>query len=361
MVFFSNCVNHIRTIPSQVHDDIKVEDLDSDGEDHAADETRYAVMSRPGIDLTAAQAELDAYKERQRLEQHWQQRRERAAFEAERAARQYAAVEPENRLVARELERRWEAALGEQRRVEEAYDRFCQEQPAELTAAQREAIVRLAEDVPRLWHAATTMPQDRQEILRLLLEQVTVTVEGESEQVAVTLHWAGGHVSQHRLIRPVARYEQLSYYAPLRARVATLQAQGCSSREIARYLNAEGFLPPKRTNRFTAPMVTRFLIDEGLHVPRPQAAVNGRLLRKHERWLTELAVRLNIPLATLHKWQRMGWLRSRKVSQAGGRWAIWADEAELTRLRQLRVYRRQWPEPRYPKELTTPGSFRKPK
>jgi hypothetical protein len=180
-----------------------------------------------------------------RLEQHWQQRRERAAIEAERAARQYAAVEPENRLVARELERRWEAALGQQRQVEEAYDRFCQEQPAELTAAQREAILRLAEDVPHLWHARTTTPQDRQEILRLLLEQVTVAVEGESEQVAVTLHWAGGQVSHHRLIRPVARYEQLSYYGPLRARVAALQAQGRTSPEIARHLNAEGFLPPK--------------------------------------------------------------------------------------------------------------------
>ncbi len=318
------------------------------------------VLQPAALELSLA-AETQLRKERQRLEQHWQQRRERAAIEAERAARQYAAVEPENRLVARELERRWEAALGEQRQVEEAYDRFCQEQPAELTATQREAILRLAEDVPHLWHARTTTPQDRQEILRLLLEQVTVAVEGESEQVAVTLHWAGGQVSHHRLIRPVACYEQLSYYGPLRARVAALQAQGCTCPEIARHLNAEGFLPPKRTNRFTAPMVTRFLIDEGLHIPRPQSAAQGPLLRKHELWLTELAVRLNIPLATLHKWQRMGWLRSRKVVQAGGRWAIWADEAELTRLRQLRAYRRQWPNPRYPQELTTPGGFRKPK
>jgi DNA invertase Pin-like site-specific DNA recombinase len=307
----------------------------------------------------ATEAQLRS--ERQQLEQHWQQRRERSAFAVDRAARQYAAVEPENRLVARELERRWEESLQDQRGVEEEYDRFCRGQPAELTAAQRAAIHRLAEDVPRLWHAATTTPQDRQEVIRLLLEQVAVTVDGESERVAVTLHWAGGCVSHHRLIRPVARYEQLSYYGSLRARVAALQAQGCNCPEIARQLNAEGFRPPKRTNRFTTPMVTRFLVDEGLHIPSPQAVANRRLLGRHELWLTELAVRLNIPLATLHKWQRIGWLRSRKVSQAGGRWAIWADDAELTRLRQLRAYRRQWPAPCYPQELTTPGSSRKGK
>ena len=70
------------------------------------------------------QAVADLERERQRLDRHWQQRLERARIEAERAARQYHAVEPENRLVARELERRWEQALREQRDLEEQYDRF---------------------------------------------------------------------------------------------------------------------------------------------------------------------------------------------------------------------------------------------
>jgi hypothetical protein len=61
-----------------------------------------------------------------------------------------------------------------------------------------------------------------------------------------------------------------------------------------------------------------------------------------------------MPIATLHKWQRSGWLHSRKVDVAAGRWAIWADDEELGRFRWLRAYKRKWPEPRYPEALTTP-------
>ena len=61
-----------------------------------------------------------------------------------------------------------------------------------------------------------------------------------------------------------------------------------------------------------------------------------------------------MPIATLHKWQRLGWVHSRKVTVASGRWALWADADELERLRHLRAYQRKWPEPRYPPTLTTP-------
>ncbi len=138
-------------------------------------------------------------------------------------------MEPENRLVARELERRWEEALSQKRDVEEEYHRFQREQPEELTATQREAILCLCEDVAKIWDAATTSIQDRQEIIRLLLERVVVNVERDSEQVDVTLHWAGGSTSCHRLIRPVSRYEQLSNYPALRQRIDALHSQGRTS------------------------------------------------------------------------------------------------------------------------------------
>ncbi len=73
--------------------------------------------------------------------------------QADRAARQYHAVEPENRLVARELERRWEQALRDQRELEEQYDRFLAARPRELTAADRRRIETLATDIPGLWQA----------------------------------------------------------------------------------------------------------------------------------------------------------------------------------------------------------------
>jgi hypothetical protein len=107
------------------------------------------------------QAVADLERERQRLDQHWQKRLERARIEAQRATRQYHAVEPEDRLVARLLERRWEQALREQRGLEEQYDRFKADAPREPTAADRQRIEAWAGDLSGLCHAPSTTIQDR--------------------------------------------------------------------------------------------------------------------------------------------------------------------------------------------------------
>jgi DNA-binding transcriptional MerR regulator len=223
-----------------------------------------------------------------------------------------------------------------------------------LTSQEREALLRVAQDLPGLWHAPAMTPQERQEIVRLVLDRVSVEVQEDSEQVHVTRHWAGGVTSHHRVIRPVARYPQLSTYPQLLARIDTLRRDGVSFAQIAVPLNREGFSPPKRTDRFDGGMVARVLSQRGLHGPRPQAMVDGSVLKPHEYWLADIARKLTMPIATLHKWQRMGGVHRRKVTVASGRWALWADADELERLRQLRAYQRTWPEPRYPQALTTP-------
>jgi len=311
------------------------------------------VLQPASLELSLA-AQADLRSERERLDAHWQKRLERAAFEADRAARQYEAVEPENRLVARELERRWEVALHEAQALEEEYARFRHEQPAELTNGEREAILQLSHNVPQLWNAATTTVEDRQEIIRMVLERVVVDIQDDSEQVETTLHWAGGFTSCHRLVRPVARYEQLSNYRELLQRIDSLHRQGCSCGQIAKHLNREGFFPPKRTDHFTGQMIVRLMGDRRPACHRPRAMAAPALLEEHEHWLTDLARQLAIPVATMHKWQQLGWVSSRKVDVAGGRWAIWADDEEIDRMRRIRRYKRTWPEPRYPTELTTP-------
>jgi hypothetical protein len=318
----------------------------------------FKVLEPGAIELSLA-AEQDLRAERQRLEDHWQQRRERSRYEVDRAARQYASVEPENRLVARELESRWEQSLRNQQLLEEEYDRFRRDQPIELTASERESILRLSHDIPGLWNAEATTAKDRQEIVRLLLDEVTIDIDGSSEQTEVTLHWAGAFTSRHRLVRQVSRYDQLSNYQELLRRIDVLRQAGCSFAKVAEQLNREGFRPPKRTDRFTGNMVGRLLSSSGLHAPRPRAMNAAGLLDEDEYWLTDLARELKIPIATIQKWRIVGWVDSRKVNVAGGRWAIWADDEELTRLRRIRSYRRKWPDPRYPAELITPK--RRPK
>ncbi len=111
--------------------------LRGDGLDELVGRLVLAALEPAALELSLA-AQADVERERQRLEEHWRQRLERSRYDAERAARQYHAVEPENRLVARELERRWEGTLLEQRKVEEEHDRFQRQQPAALSEGERE-------------------------------------------------------------------------------------------------------------------------------------------------------------------------------------------------------------------------------
>ena len=136
----------------------------------------------------AAQAE----DERAMLDKLWRQRMERARYAADRARRQYQLAEPENRLVTRQLEAGWEAALAETARLEADYQRFTEQQPATLTAAERTAIQALAADLPRVWDARSTTQADRKELLRILIEDITVAVAGDSELVDVTITWPAG-------------------------------------------------------------------------------------------------------------------------------------------------------------------------
>ena len=126
---------------------------------------------RPGIEPRAAQ---ECQRERAALDRQWRLRLERAAQDADRAFRQYNAVEPENRLVARTLERQWEEALLAQRSLEEQYHRFQQAQPVQLSAAECAEIEALAGDLPALWQAPTTSVEEKRQVVRLLLQRVVV-------------------------------------------------------------------------------------------------------------------------------------------------------------------------------------------
>ncbi len=287
----------------------------------------------------------DLDSERRQLHQHWQQRLERARYEAERAARQYHAVEPENRLVIRTLERQWEQALANEEALKADYARFKALQPLALSDPERAAIRQLTQDIPTLWRAPTTTAADRQAIIRQLVEQVIVTVQGDSEKVDMQIHWRGGHGTQTELIRPVARLQQLSYYPQLLGRVAELHQQGLSGPAIAEILNDEGWRPAKRCEHFNGAMVGTLLQRQG--VRRAQRSPASMVQRQvGELTLQELAHTLDIPQPTLYAWLRKGRLAARQVtSHSHSLWLIKANKAELTRLRALRNQPRVWQRP----------------
>lgn len=274
--------------------------------------------------------------ERDQLDALWQKRLERAKYESERAARQYHLVEPENRLVARQLEREWEEKLAEQKQLVAQYERLGQQQPRLLSQAEREAIRQLAQDIPALWYDPKTTDAERKEILRQVIETIHILVIEDTERVQVEIHWAGGHQSQLETIRPVARLEQLSYYPALCDRIEQLSAQNLNAQQIATTLNQEGWRPPKRRQTFGRQGVLELM--KRLQVgARCQQTRQLPPLRSHEWWLPDLARELAMPDITLYNWLRRGWVQGYRHSDDANRWVVWADEQELTRLRQKRA------------------------
>lgn len=315
--------------------------------------TEVLAALRPAALELHLMAAADIEQQRGLLHQNWQQQLQRATYQTDRAWRQYQQVEPENRLVARELERRWEEALREQGRLQQQYEQFSAAQPAQLSAAQQEQVRQLAADVPALWHAETTTAADRQRLVRLLVDKIVVQVQGKTERVKVAIHWSGGSISQHDLVRTVQRYEQLADYPRLCARIDELRGEGQSMDEVAACLNAEGFHPPKRVERFTGGMVAGFLERRCAKGQGASGAKARGLMHKGEWLLGELARHLGAPQATLHRWRKGGWVKARKLAVPGGLWAIWATGPERRRLGRLRRFQQARPNQPIPQELTT--------
>jgi len=294
-------------------------------------------------------------KERERLDRNWKQRMERARYEAERAERQYRVVEPENRLVARELERRWEAELKAVQQVEQEYARFLRTHPPTLTTEEREAIRSLSKNLPALWQAATTTPAERQRIVRLLLERVVVNVQGSSDHVDVTLCWAGGFTSLHELIRPVLRYDQTADYDRMVARVGELRDQGWSFAKVAEQFNMEGFRPAKRAEKFHSDIVSRLVGKLEQKRPGERVTASRKSLNQNEWLVIDLAEKLGMAKNTLFSWIKRGWVHVVRQSPGyRGRVICWADRGELERLRRLRQANHGWWDPPLPSDLTKP-------
>ena len=301
----------------------------------------------------ALAADLEA--ERAALDRHWQQRLERARYDVERARRQYAAVEPENRLVARTLERTWEGALAEQTHMEADYERVRRERVQAPSSAELVAIRNLARDMPALWRAETTTQEERQTIVRLLLERVLVEVVDGTEQVRVTCHWHGGNRTSHQLTRPVARLITLSTYTKLIARAADLRRDGHNFAGIAEVLNREGWRPAKRRDTFNAPMVHHLLIKAGVIEPKYRRR-KPHIARRPDEWtIRELAEQIGMPQPTLYNWVSQGRLRSRMVKARAGRAKlVHADPTTIAALKEIRTTPAPWR--RLPPPTTHPSN-----
>jgi hypothetical protein len=143
--------------------------------------------------LTAAER-LEA--DRDAILKQWRLGVERAAYKATCAERHYRAVDPDNRLVARGLEREWEERLSALEAAKTELARRERERPRVLAHEERERLLALGPDLGVVWHASTTTPRDRKELLRTLLEEVIIKVERDKATARLTMRWKGGALTE---------------------------------------------------------------------------------------------------------------------------------------------------------------------
>jgi DNA invertase Pin-like site-specific DNA recombinase len=187
----------------------------------------------------AALGEIEV--ETRTMERQWTLKRERARYDAERARRQYDAVEPENRLVARSLERVWEERLRRVDQIEQEYNAWHREQAVTISESDQQEILALGEDLPRLWDAPTTRSADRKQIVRLVVKEVTLDQKRRRGYVWIRIAWQTGSTSEHWFQRTVHDYAQHADQDRLRQRIIELNGQQKIDGEIAHILNAEAF------------------------------------------------------------------------------------------------------------------------
>jgi hypothetical protein len=279
-------------------------------------------------------------EESRQLERQWTLRRERAQYEAERARRQYDAVEPENRLVARSLERAWEEKLRAVEVIEQEHARWRSGEPLVIGAADRAKLQALGENLPQIWHAATTSAADRKRILRFIVREVALDQKRAPGQVWLKIVWQTGATSEHRLQRHVRAYRDYIDLERLRQRITALNAAGKMDKEIATILNREGFIAA-RGCAFKGENVWLLRTRWGI----PTVKING-VSSNPLRWpdgsfsIQGVAAELRITPQTVFDYLARGLLVGHQLTK-GQPWQIDLSDEQINRLRARVRYTRR--------------------
>ncbi len=284
--------------------------------DEAVAGALLAALTPAGVKAALAAADALEQDHDAALEQ-WRLQTERARYEAQRAERRYRQVEPENRLVARGLERDWEKALGALAEAEAELTLRERRRPRALTDTEREQLLALGSDLGRVWSAPSTTDRDRKQLLRCLVEEVIIDLtreEREERRATITIRWQGGALTELAVPLP-KRQPSVRTDEDTSALLARLAAH-YDDTTIAAILNRQG----RRSatgERFTRHIVggLRRYRNIPAHTP-PTEPPDGELLSVHKA-----AEQLEIAPATLFRWLQAGFIAGEQDTP-GAPWRI---------------------------------------
>lgn len=207
--------------------------------DEAVAKLFLETVQEPEIELAlevARETELQTAE----VDRQWKLRIDRARYEAHLAERRYKAVDPDNRVVARTLEKEWEEKLKEVDTVEREYEAARHRDMLELSSADRARVLALATDLRQVWDAETTAHADRKNLLRKLVEHVTLTpIDVPQRLTRIQVLWRTGAVSDFTIPRPKQATPHASNEGALDV-IRTLVDEGKTNAQIADALNRRG-------------------------------------------------------------------------------------------------------------------------
>ncbi len=207
--------------------------------DHAVENLFLETMVPSELELSLA-VDQEVAGHAEELAKQWRARREQVTYEARRAERRYKAVDPDNRVVARTLEREWEMKLREVEEVERQYAEARRRKYVDLSEEDRVRVRELARDLPTVWRSPVTPPADRKAMMRLVIEAISLTpLEVPRRSTLIKVAWQSGAVTEIEVPR-LHRRDLLRTPAAAIERLRALATAGRHDEEIATVLNAEG-------------------------------------------------------------------------------------------------------------------------
>lgn len=288
-----------------------------DGVDVAVARVFLEAMQPAQLQVSIAALEQIQARARQ-IDQQWQLRIERARYEADLARRRFFVVEPENRLVARSLERDWNEKLAEIECLEREYATSPKPTTVLADPHEQRRILALAQDLPSIWHAPTTTYTERKQLLRFLIQDVTLT--RRESTIHIGIRWQTEALTELETPRPKRIYELQRTDPVVISRISKL-APLHTDRQIADLLNQEG-LTTGVGQLFTNDKVERLRRTHNIPTgcpEAPSACPGGQ--RGDGRYSIQAAVKLlNVSDSTITSWCKSGRLDGIQGVQAGPWW-----------------------------------------
>jgi hypothetical protein len=273
------------------------------------------VVAPAGVEAACAAEELSRDQHNE-VSRQWDLQIEKAEYAAQRAERQYDAVEPENRVVARELERRWNERLGDLVALQEKA-RKALDEPRCFTPKELEQAHALGADLEAMWDAETTKNRDRKRLLRCVIEEVQLRTE--TGHYGVRIVWKGGAATDHEVIRRAVGTGHAT--AEETVDLVRRLAEEFDDVQIARILNKQG----RRSglgNSFTQQRVTSLRGHHKIAAcpkSRPKDPTEGPFTAD------EAAVELGVGGSTIYRWLGEGVLAGTQLTP-GAPWKITLTE-----------------------------------